>query len=271
LYFLSTLFKKFQHDNALFLARGLAFDVVVCLIPAAFLLSVLFGFLFESPRETLRYMTPYLKPLIPFSSQKVLLNLFSIVKAKKVVGVVGIVGLLWTLSRVFGSIRTVLDQVFQVKEGRGILSGKFFDLKMMFLSSLFFLATVLVTSVFSLLKRAGANILGVKFLYLGVRGELVSILLAFFFTFGMFFCLYKFIPYRRVRTKTAFHAALGASLLWEIAKHGFRLYLFKMAALSHLYGSFALLFTLILWVYYSCIVFILGAEMGWVGERKRRV
>jgi len=157
LYFLSTLFKKFQRDNSLFLARGLAFDVVVCLIPAAFLLSVLFGFLFQSPRETIQFMTPYLKPLIPFSSQQVLLNLFSVVKAKKVLGLVGIVGLLWTLSRVFGSLRTVLDQVFQVKEGRGILRGKLFDLKMMFLSSLFFLATVLVTSLFSLLKRTGAN------------------------------------------------------------------------------------------------------------------
>jgi membrane protein len=271
LYFLSTLFKKFQHDNALFLARGLAFDVVVCLIPAAFLLSVLFGFLFESPRETIRYLTPYLKPLIPFSSQQVLLNLFSIVKAKKVLGFVGIVGLLWTLSRVFGSIRTVLDQVFQVKAGRGILRGKLFDLKMMFLSSLFFLATVLVTSLFSLLRRVGANILEMKFFYLGVRGELISILLAFFFTVCMFFCLYKFVPYRRIRAGTALYAAFGASVLWEIAKHGFRLYLFKVAALSQVYGSFGLLFALILWVYYSCIVFILGAEMGWVREKKRRL
>ena len=36
--FLSALFQKFQRDNAFFLARGLAFDVVVCLIPAVFLL-----------------------------------------------------------------------------------------------------------------------------------------------------------------------------------------------------------------------------------------
>ena len=49
MYFLPTLFKKLQRDNALFLARGLAFDVVVCLIPATFLLFVLFGFLFNPP------------------------------------------------------------------------------------------------------------------------------------------------------------------------------------------------------------------------------
>jgi membrane protein len=269
-YFLPTLFKKFQRDNALFLARGLAFDVVVCLIPATFLLFVIFGFLFESPRETTRYMTSYLKAIIPFPSQQVLLNLFAVVKAKKVLGFVGIVGLLWTLSRVFGSIRAVLDEVFQVKEGRGILGGKIFDLKMMFLSTLFFLATVLVTSLFSLLKKAGVNILGMKFLYLGARGELISILLAFFFTFCMFFCLYKFIPQRRLQTSIALYGALGASILWEIAKHGFRHYLFTVVDLSQVYGSFGLLFALVFWVYYSCIVFILGAEMAWMWEKRGR-
>jgi membrane protein len=268
--FLPTLFKKLQRDNALFLARGLAFDVVVCLIPATFLLFVLFGFLFESPRETIRYMTPYLKAMIPFSSQQVLLNLFGVVKEKQVLGVLGIAGLLWTLSRVFGSIRTVLDVVFSAKEGRGILRGKLFDLKVMLLSSLCFLATVLVTSLFALLRKAGVNILGMKFLYLGARGELISILLAFFFTCGMFFCLYKIVPKRRIQTRTALYAALAASVLWEMAKHGFRHYLFKVADLGQLYGSFGLLFALVLWVYYSCIVFIFGAEMGWILEKKGR-
>ena len=194
MHFLPTLFKKFQRDNALFLARGLAFDVVVSLIPAPFLLFVLFGFLFESPRETIRYMTPYLTAMIPFSSQQVLLNLFGVVKVKKVLGVLGVAGLLWTLSRIFGSIRTVLDVVFPAKEGRGILRGKLFDLKVMLLSSLFFLATVLVTSLFALVRKAGVNVLGMKFLYLGARGELISIFLAFSFTVCMFFCLYKIVP-----------------------------------------------------------------------------
>jgi membrane protein len=256
-FFLPALLKKFQQDNALFLARGLAFDVLVCLIPSIFLLFILFGFLFDSPKETAQYMMTYMKSM----------SLFAAVRTKKVLGLVGIIGLVWTLSRVFGSVRTVLDTVFQVKEGRGFLRGKIFDLKMMFFSTLFFLATVLVTSIFSLVKKFSTNTLGMKFFYLGVRGELVSILLAFFFTVCMFFCLYKFIPYKKVRTETALFSALGAGILWEVAKHGFRFYLLKFADLSQAYGSFGLLFALVLWVYYSCIAFILGAEMGWVWER----
>jgi membrane protein len=265
---LPAFFKKIREDNALFLARGLAFDVLVCLIPATFLLLVLFGFLFESPREAAHYMRTYMKAMIPFSSQEVLRSLFSVVRTQKVLGLVGLLGLAWTLSRVFGSIRTVLDVVFQVREGRGILRGKLFDLKMMFLSTLFFLATVLVTSIFSLLKKISAQPLAMKFQYLGTRWEVASILLAFFFTLCLFFCLYKYVPFRKIRTSTALFSALGAGILWELAKHGFRFYLFKFADVGQVYGPFGLLFALVLWVYYSCIVFILGAEMGWVWEKK---
>jgi uncharacterized BrkB/YihY/UPF0761 family membrane protein len=77
--FLAAVWKKFHRDNAFFLARGLAFDVLVCLIPALFLLFVLFGFLFDSSRETIQYMSSYLKSMIPFSQQQVLRNLFALV------------------------------------------------------------------------------------------------------------------------------------------------------------------------------------------------
>jgi membrane protein len=266
--FFPVFYKKIRDDNALFLARGLAFDVLVCLIPATFLLLVLFGFLFDSTREAAHYMRTYMKSMLPFSSQEVLRGLFSVVRTKKVLGLVGLLGLAWTLSRVFGSIRTVLDVVFQVREGRGFLRGKLFDLKMMFLSTLFFLATVLVTSIFSLLKKIGAQPLAMKFQYLGTRWEVAGIFLAFFFTVCLFFCLYKYVPFRKIRTSTALFAALGAGILWELAKHGFRFYLVKFADVNEVYGPFGLLFALFLWVYYSCIVFILGAEMGWVWEKK---
>ena len=262
------LFKKIREDNALFLARGLAFDVLVCLIPATFLLLVLFGFLFDSPREAAQYMRTYMKSMIPFPSQEVLRSLFSVVRTKKVLGLVGILGLAWTLSRVFGSIRTVLDVIFQVRQGRGILRGKLFDLKMMLLSTLFFLATVLVTSIFSILKKFSAQPLAMKLQYLGARYELASIFLAFFFTVCLFFCLYRYVPFRKIRNSTALFSALGAGVLWELAKHGFRFYLLKFADVNEVYGPFGLLFALVLWVYYSCIVFILGAEMGWVWEKK---
>ena len=116
--FLSGLLGKFQRDQAFFMARGLAFDVLFCLIPAIFLLFLLFGFLFDSSRETIHYMSTYMKSMIPFSQQQVLRNLLGVVKNQKVLGILGGIGMVWTLSRLFGSIRIVLAAVVEVKERR---------------------------------------------------------------------------------------------------------------------------------------------------------
>ena len=173
------------------------------------------------------------------------------------------------MSRLFGTIRTVLDVVMEVKEGRGFLQGKLFDGKMMLVSGLFLLATVFVTSASSVLKNLSPQIFGAKFFYLGMRGELSSLLLSFFFTVCLFFFLYKFVPYRRMSMRAAVMGALAAGILWELAKQMFRFYLLNLADVSKVYGPFTLLFALVLWVYYSCIVFILGAEMGWGWSQKK--
>jgi len=69
--------------------------------------------------------------------------------------------------------------------------------------------------------------------------------------------------------KTAFYGALVASILWELAKQGFRFYFFHMVDLNQGYGSFGLLLALVFWVYYSCFIFILGAEIGWIWGGKK--
>jgi len=50
-----------------------------------------------------------MKSLIPFSQQQIFRNLFSVVKTNKMLGILGGIGMVWTLVRLFGSIRTVLD------------------------------------------------------------------------------------------------------------------------------------------------------------------
>ncbi len=101
----------------------------------------------------------------------------------------------------------------EVKEGRGFLQGKVFDGKMMVLSCLFLMATVFVTSASSFLKTISPKIFGAKFLYLGMRGELIGLFLSIFFTVCLFFLLYRFIPFRRMPTRAAVNAALAAGVL----------------------------------------------------------
>ena len=58
--------------------------------------------------------------------------------------------------------------------------------------------------------------------------------------------------------------------LWEIAKYLFRLYINYINSFTAVYGSFGLLVAFILWVYYSCTLFVLGGEIMWLLTRNKK-
>jgi membrane protein len=50
-----------------------------------------------------------------------------------------------------------------------------------------------------------------------------------------------------------------ASVLWEVAKRLFRLYVRNVAVYGQIYGPFGVLIAFVMFVYYTCVVFVLGA------------
>jgi len=86
---------------------------------------------------------------------------------------------------------------------------------------------------------------------------------------AMFFALYKYLPVRRVRTKTAWVAAAFTTVMFEAAKFVFTLYVRSFNPGSLYSGSVAAIVVVVIWVYYAALVFILGGEVGQVYELRR--
>jgi membrane protein len=85
----------------------------------------------------------------------------------------------------------------------------------------------------------------------------------------MFFALYKYLPIRKVRTRTALLAAVFAGLLFEVAKQVFRLVVLSLNPQSIYTGTIAALVIIVVWVYYAALVFLIGGEVGQVYELRR--
>ena len=86
----------------------------------------------------------------------------------------------------------------------------------------------------------------------------------------MFFLIYKIIPNKRVHFKSALQAALFAGLLWELAKHLFAWYIVHLAEYSIFYGSLSTLVIVVLWVYYSSMILVVGGEFAYFLEEDRQ-
>lgn len=85
--------------------------------------------------------------------------------------------------------------------------------------------------------------------------------LSFGFLWGAFTLLLKVLPDIAVRWREAAAGALTAGLLFTTGKHFFALYL-AHAGTANAFGAASALAVLMMWLYFSAAVFLLGAELA---------
>jgi len=83
-----------------------------------------------------------------------------------------------------------------------------------------------------------------------------------------FTVLLKFLPSARMQWRDAALGALAAALLFEGGKRLFAFYL-SHAGTANMFGAAGSLAIILMWLYYSAAVFLLGAELSATAARKR--
>jgi membrane protein len=264
-------------DNIFFLAGGLAFNILLAAVP--FFLLVVSGLTFLLDRDAASssaLITSMLDALLPPQAEAVRTATYTIlndvVQARTSLAIYSAIGFVWFSTRLFGSLRTVLAEVFDVENERGIVAGKIFDIKITVIASVLIVLYAAVSAYLAIYTRSGVRMLG----ELGIRAEAIGSLqywlgqlVAFVVILLMFFALYKYLPLRRVRARTALVAALFTTVLFELARHAFARIIASFHPGSFYTGTIAALVIVVVWVYYAALIFILGGEVGQVYELRR--
>lgn len=264
-------------DNIFFLAGGLAFNILLATVP--FFLLVVSGLAFMLGRDAASassMLTSMLDALLPPQADTLRTAAYNIlndvVRSRASLAIYSAIGFVWFSTRLFGSLRTVLAEVFDVENERGIVAGKIFDIKITVIASVLIVLYASVSAYLAIYTQSGVRMLG----ELGIRAEAIGSLqywlgqlIAFVVILAMFFALYKYLPLRRVRTRTAVIAAVFTTLLFELARHAFARMLASFHPGSFYTGTIAALVIIVVWVYYAALIFILGGEVGQVYELRR--
>jgi len=229
--------------------------VVICIVPFLLLLIAASAFLI-SDEMVLREVVARLGTLLPVYQAEMEAALRAVIAARGVTSLIGTLVLLFFASQLFAATRLVLNRVFQHK-GRGLIHGMLFDVGMIMGLMVGFLVSIGVTAGFAWV-RALALLVG-QGPFMPVALHWAGILLTVLLDTGLFVMIYRFVPNRRIRWSSVFAGALVTALLWELAKQAFRMYIEGVGVYSAVYGSLGVTIALMMWVYYSATVFILGA------------
>lgn len=264
-------------DNHLFLfAAGLAFSLLICIMPFILLLISLLGNLLEN--ESIRgQLASFFETVIPYSSyadfvNSVVVNRIEEIKNyKNVAGYVGLIGLFFAASGFFATLRTILNRSFQVTKSKHFLIGKLRDFAMILTLVFAFLITTIILPFWEALLDAIPRIAEIPFIDVNFIKRTVSVFSSPILLFVLFFIFYKLIPYGRMSKKVVAVSALWATVLWTLAEMLFGYFLVNFAAFNRIYGTYVFLIVVIFWIYYSAIVFLLGAQIGQLYRERREM
>lgn len=264
-------------DNVFFLASGVAFNILMAALPFILLLvsgiaHVLNRSVDQSSAEVIALIDRLLPSHVESPDNPIHALVGEAVRVSGAVGIWSAVGFVWFSTRLFGSLRSVLAEVFDIEHERGIIQGKIFDIQLTIVSTVLVTTYFLLTAYLAVATTRGIAILSAIGLRESVMGGLeywMGRLLAFAFLIAMFYGLYRYLPVRRVRTPTALVAATFTSVMFELARNGFAAYVARTNPGSLYTGAIAAVVIVVLWVYYAALIFVLGGEVAQVHELRR--
>lgn len=272
--FVRQVYKKAEADNIFFMAGAISFNVVVAIVPLLLATVGIAGTVLRvreaDPTESLlRYITNALPSAGEDFIARVRVILEELISESTGLLGIGTVLLIWFSTRLIGTLRTVLGEIFDIPEGRGIIAGKIFDIKMVIAAGTLFAINVALTIVLDLVVGYGVRILGLTPQQVGAVQVLYGQVLAFGVIWLMFFLIYRYLPARKAQWRTALIAATFTAVLFEVMKYLFGWYATRVANYGSTYGSLSTLAILFFWIYYTAIVFILGGEIAQVAATRR--
>ena len=240
-------------------AMSLVYTTLLSIVPLlAVSFSVLKGFGVHNKIEPMLYN--FLAPLGP-KAAPITENIIGFVDNVKV-GVLGSVGfalLIYTVIALLQKIEAAFNFVWQIDHLRP-MSQRFSNYLSVILigpvlvfSAVGFTATVLNTGIAQ--QLAAVEPFGTLMLF---GGELVPYLLVCM----AFTLIYIFIPNTRVNFQAALVGGVIAGVLWKTIGWGFAAFIASSSKYAAIYSSFAILILLLIWLYISWLVLLVGSQIA---------
>ena len=183
--------------------------------------------------------------------------------------IAGIAALVISATTAFASLQSSLNKIWRVEQasGRAVLSYLFSRATSLALIAAFgfmlLISMVLDTALVSVAERAGGAAEERSWFFAGL-----AVLMSYGVIMLVFSLVFKFLPDVRIRWRSVWSGAAFTAILFTIGKFLIGLYIAKSGA-GDAYGAGGAVIIIMIWVYYSSIILLFGAQYTFVVAKQQ--
>lgn len=260
---LKTIFAKWLDDDPFQLAAALSYYTLLSLAPLLVISIAIAGFVFG--REAAHnQIVGTIQGLIGRQSAEAVQAMIQAASNRPERGLVstllGGIFLLVGAGGVVGQLQTSLNAIWRVrtKPGTGLqdfISKRFISFAMVLGVGFLLLVSLAVSAFITGLTQ----FVGSLHENVAMIAHWLDVVISFALVTLLFAMIYKFLPDVEIHWKDVWIGAALTSILFDTGKFLIGFYLGNSGVTS-VYGAAGSLITVLLWVYYSALIFFLGAE-----------
>jgi YihY family inner membrane protein len=260
---LDKLSERIESHHIFMLAAGIAFNILLYLIPlflvAIYVVNLIFNI--ENIGQTLGDLLQEFMPPTRNAQEmmdSILTEANKILDNSSFFGIIGLGALLWISSLLISSLRTSLNTIFEIPSPKIFVIYRLKDILLIIVMSVLILIysyfVPLVSFFLSLIEE-----------YFPARvewffSELVVGAASLVSSFVLFYFIFRFVPNIRLPREIRLLSTGLCVILIELSRHVFAWYISSISNYGKFYGTYAVIVSIALWIYYSSVIILLSAE-----------
>jgi len=256
---------RIERHHIFMLASGIAFNIIIYIIPLI-LIAIYISSNYVNIKTINSILEDIFFDLLPpteshYNFFKSLLNeIYLINKHSAFFGIVGVIGLLWVSSTLISAIRIGLNTVFEIESPKISI---IYRLKDMILTIIFAILMLLysyaIPLVSFIIEVFGASLPDWSKTYFS---NTIIFFVSFITSFIIFFLIYRYVPNKRIERRRGLLSTIICVILIELSRYIFAFYITDFANYGKFYGTYAIIISISVWIYYSSLIILLAGEIS---------
>lgn len=257
----------FLKKDCLTSAAAISFYAFFSLIPLLFLMTAGVGFILGSRPDLQDRIIAMVSASVPYLTPRIASDLKDLSINWKTFGWIGLLIFLSGAELVVGEAAKSLMEIFGTENRFGFFRQKVVNLIGVFIGVLAAVASIALTAISYYLEAIELDIFGLGYIYTFFIIFFARYIAPFLLMTCVVAFVFKLLSSHDMDMRNAFFGSALFTVLWELAKQLFAVYVANFQSYNQFYGSIGALMIFLMWIFYSANIFLFAASVSMAASK----